>query len=138
MQQEEHTRTDEPGQMQSTPRQTPPQPDTVDASKQTSSTSPEDHHHGSSGIIGIIILVLAIVLGGLYFWSTNTEAPTIEEPTPVEEPETDPVVEDMMQLESSTELNAIERDLENTDLDAIDADLDDLEAEFETQLEAEM
>ncbi len=102
------------------------------------SEAPEEHHHGAGGIIGIIILVLLIALGGLYFWSMSDEAPVIEEPVQPAQPAPDPVVEELMQMERSDELDAIERDLFRTDLDAIDADLDQLEMELEAALEASM
>lgn len=128
MQQEEHMRTDEPNQMP---------PDTEGPASQSAPDTPpassEEKEFGSAGIVGIIILILAIALGGLYFWSMNAEAPYIEESAPIEEPKTDPVLESMTQLDSSTELSAIDQDVENTDVDSIDSGFDEFQAAFEAE-----
>jgi uncharacterized protein HemX len=127
MQHEEHTRTDEaqPSAPQSDPLQSVP------------SESPAPEHHGMAAIVGIILLVLIIALGGLYFWTMSSQetAPAAVVP---EQPETDPVVEALMITEGSDELSALERDLNRTDLDAIDADLGQFEMELEAELQAGM
>jgi uncharacterized protein HemX len=130
MQHEEHTRTDEVENLEG---QQPQDPETVQA---TEPAAQDPNHHGPAGIIGILILVLVIALGGLYFWSAQTNAPTIDGELLAED-EADPVTEDLLMQGTTNEYESIRQDLETTDLGAIDADLDSFEAAMEAELSAE-
>jgi hypothetical protein len=106
-----------------------------------SSGAPEVHeHHRSLGpAIGVIILVLAIALGVLYFFGSNLVTPPLAPPAqgPDEAPGTpdvDPVAASLSAQSTSTELSAIEEDLAATNLEEIDAELDAMEAELDAAL----
>lgn len=77
--------------------------------------------------IGLIIVVLVIILGGLYFWSKQTK----------ENSDTNMMAEQeaMMIKEqgSSDEVGDIEADLNATNLDNLDAELGDIDAELQAQ-----
>ena len=104
--------------------------------------APEVHeHHRSLGpAIGVIILVLAIALGVLYFFGSNLVTPQLTPPAqgPEEVPGTpniDPVAASLSEQSTSTELSAIEEDLASTNLEEIDAELDQMEAELDAVLD---
>lgn len=102
---------------------------------------------GQLGIIlGVLIVVLVLILGGLYIWGTtlqNTPAsatsPAVERPTPEEnnEPEStnaEADVETMSALSTSDEIDAIEADIDSTNLDGLDAELKDIDTELDAAL----
>lgn len=93
---------------------------------------------GSSGpVVGIIIVIIIIILGGLYIWGgssyrdeipeINTDILNPEEIDSVMEAEKE--ISELRDQNNSDEINAIEEDLNNTDLENLDAELDDLENE---------
>lgn len=91
-------------------------------------TTPEQEAPGKSSgpIVGIIIIVLVIALGGIYFWKTQIES---RQDTPTDES----VAADVATLTAqgtSDDVNAIEEDLTATDLDTLDAELNGIEAEL--------
>lgn len=80
----------------------------------------------SSGpLIGIIIIIVVLLVGGLYFWMTKIA--TIPEETGTD---TEAVVEQLSTQSASDEISAIEADLDATDLENLDAELDSLLNEF--------
>lgn len=97
-------------------------------------------------LLTILALLLILVFGGLYYWSTtfttpeSPPAPTVERPTAEEndEPEstTAEAQTEMIEaaLSSSDEISAIEADLEATDLISMEAEMNALEAELDTAL----
>ena len=97
-------------------------------------------------LIGLTILLI-LILGGMYYWfstlTTETtpapSAPAVERPTAAEnnEPESttaEAEVETMQALSPSDELSAIEADLEATNLETLDAELEAIEAELEAAM----
>lgn len=93
-------------------------------------------------ILGVLIVLLVLILGGLYLWgsSMNTNlqepAPEVARPTPEEnnEPESPTAaaqVQALDTLSTSNEIEAIEADIESTNLDELDAELEAIDAEFE-------
>ncbi len=109
-------------------------------------TVPEERSSIINGplLFGLAVLLIAI-LGGMYYWfSTLTTAPVttpaIERPTPEEnnEPESttaEAAVDTMLTTSPSDEITAIEADVEATNLDNLDAELNAIDAEFEAALE---
>lgn len=94
-------------------------------------------------ILGILIVILVLILGGLYLWGTTMQngsdlpAPTAQRPTDEEnnEPEStnaEADVDTSAALSTSNELDAIEADIESTNLDQLDAELDTIDAELDT------
>lgn len=81
--------------------------------------TPEKKQTGS--VIGSIIVIIVIIVGGLYFWGTRTTAPVEEGVTPPEIPMADPIGDALRNTSDSDELNAIEADLDATDINGIDA-----------------
>lgn len=92
-------------------------------------------------IIGALIIVLALVLGGLYVWSRMmidpaTPIPTPERPSAAQnnEPESTTAearAETLDVVSTSDELDVIEADLEATKLDDFESDLNAIDAELE-------
>lgn len=69
-------------------------------------------------IIGIIIILAIILLGALYFWNNNAEAPLDDEQ-----------VNALNTQSESDEISSIEADLNATDIQNLDGDMIDAEAE---------
>lgn len=98
-------------------------------------------------VLGVIIILLVLVLAGLYLWGTTlrgvptpTDTSAIGRPTAEEnnEPESntaDAQVEALETVSTSNTLEAIEADVESTNLDAIDAELGAIDAEFDAALQ---
>ena len=92
-------------------------------------------------ILAILIVVLVLILGGLYLWGTTLndstlEATPLERPTAEEnnEPESTTAKANVQAIETvstSDELEAIEADIESTNLDELDAEMAAIEAELE-------
>lgn len=106
----------------------------------------EEHMSHLGPILGVLIVVLVLILGGLYLWgATLSEAPQsapVAEPVPMpvenEEPETPRAEADTSILETvstSDTLDALETDLENTNLDTLDSEMQAIDAELEAALE---
>ena len=92
-------------------------------------------------IIGVIIIMLTLTLGGLLLWGwqLNKQAniPVVENVIVNNEPETPRADADTQILETlspSDELNAIEADLESTNLDSLDTDLTSIDTEIDAAL----
>ncbi len=97
---------------------------------QQTSTSPfvsPPSDSGAGPIIGAIIVVAVLVLGGLYYWGAYLErrdqaAMTAEEI--LSEP--DAVLEQLGTQGTSDELDAIEADVDATDLENLTTELDQI------------
>lgn len=103
-------------------------------------------HHSHFGIIlGLLILVLALILIGLYLWAMQIEkepiAPmedsTSTRPTAAQnkEPESNNARADTQALDttsSSDELDAIDADIKSTNLDTLDSDIPAINAELQS------
>lgn len=101
-----------------------------------------DMEHSHLGpVLGVIIILLALILGGLYLWggmlAKQAETPVTEFPVN-NEPETPRATADTQILETmstSDNLDAIEADISSTNLDSIDSDLGTIDAELNAALE---
>lgn len=98
----------------------------------------ETSHLGT--VLAILIVILILLLGGLYLWGTtlNTEMPSLvpERPTAEEnnEPESNNAeaeVETQQAFSTSDTLEALEADLDSTNLDDLDAEFNAIEAELD-------
>lgn len=86
--------------------------------------------------IGIIVIIVIIILGGLYFWGqrlAQKPAPVVEQQpqTQQEVPEVTPGA-DINQLQnqsSSDDLNSIQADLNTTDLNNLGTEVNSINAE---------
>lgn len=102
----------------------------------------ESHHARIGVVLGVLILILALILGGLFLWGSmladkENTLPAIEN----NEPETPRAEADAQILETvstSDELDAIGADLESTNLNSIDADLQAIDNEFEASDDLEV
>ena len=94
------------------------------------------HHTHMGPILGILVIVLVIILGGLYLWGgmLAEEAPVVSEQQIINnEPETQRATTDQEILETlspSDELDAIEADINSTNLDSLDTDMTSIDAEL--------
>lgn len=103
----------------------------------------EEHHSHIAPILGVLLIVLVLILGGLYLWGaalTEEQYREEERMIPNNEPETTRANADAEILEtvsSSDSLDAIETDIESTNLDSLDAELTTMEAELDAALGAQ-
>lgn len=107
-----------------------------------SSTDTITHHRGL--VISIIVAALVIILIGLFFWYRASQMPAAPVPVPVRptaemnnEPESttaEAQTESFGAMSTSDEMDAIEADLESTNLDSLESEL----IQIETELNAEM
>lgn len=80
--------------------------------------------------IGVIIIILVLVLGGLYFWgermnkNTQMQNPQIEE---MASPDTQTM--ELEQQSSSDDINSIDADLRATDVNSLGNETTDMNAE---------
>jgi len=92
--------------------------------------APEKKQTGS--IIGSIIVIIVIIIGGLYFWGTRTDNSVVDDgivapPTDTTIPMQDPIGDALKEISESDELDAIEADLNATDINSIDSDVNQIE-----------
>lgn len=98
-------------------------------------------HSHALPIVGVIVIMLVLMLGGLVLWGSQLEK---QSKTPLEEtliinnePETPRAEADTQLLEivsTSDEINAIEADLESTNMDSLDTDLTTIDTELDAAL----
>lgn len=92
-------------------------------------------------ILGVIIVMLVLILGGLYLWGSTlgpapmdsgdgAGRPTAEENNEPESNTADAQVQALETVSTSNEIDAIEADLEATNLDSIDAEMGTIDAEM--------
>ena len=104
----------------------------------------EVHHHHLGPVLAVMLVILALILGGLYLWGSTLVEPEVnsakaQRVIPNNEPETRRANADAKILEtvsSSDELSAIEADLMSTNLGSLDADLNAAERELDAALGA--
>lgn len=82
-------------------------------------------------VVGLVVIILIIALGSVYFLQDREESQLdVTDTEPVAEVQEQEMqsesLEDISSQSSSDELNAIEEDLNNTNLDSLDASFDDL------------
>jgi hypothetical protein len=84
-------------------------------------------------VIGLVIIIVIIALGSVYFLQERENAEVVEttttetaqaENTPVEQ---EAAVDTINELSSEDTLDSIIEDLDSTDLDSLEAEFDDLE-----------
>ncbi len=97
-------------------------------------------------LLGVIIVLLVLILGGLYLWSTTFTVSPVDDgagamrPTPAEnnEPESataDAQVEALETVSTSNSMDAIEADIESTNFADIDAELGTIDAEIDAAMQ---
>ena len=89
------------------------EPNQTNSNMNTGGGSPSDGSFGP--VVGLIIILVVIILGALYFWGQRTNETTDIYGNPVNSEETTD--------SSSDSLNTIEVDLNNTDTEGLDAEL---------------
>jgi len=102
-----------------------------------SETLMEQHHTHLGPLLGLLLIVLVIILGGLYLWGASLDQQVASETSTREivnnEPETPRSNADAQILRTvspSDSLEAIETDLESTDLDSLDSEISEMEREL--------
>ncbi len=99
-----------------------------------------EHHNRVGLILGLLIVLLVLILGGLYLWysaafQTPVAQPVVERLVPdmPNEPEmqnADAEVQKLNTVSTSNEIEAIEADVNSTDLEQMDAELNAIDAEL--------
>lgn len=102
-----------------------------------------NEHSALPVILGVIIVLLVLILGGLYLWGTtlgpaplptdDSLRPTAEENNEPESNTADAQVQALETVSTSNTLEAIEADVEATNLDAIDSELGTIDAELNVE-----
>lgn len=89
-------------------------------------------------IVGVLTVILILILGGLYLWGStliedgsqqSTDALTSDGSGQIAIPQP-PTVESLRNVSESDELDAIERDVNATNLSGLDAELPEIEKEL--------
>lgn len=76
---------------------------------------------GVGPIIGSIIIIILIIIGGIYYWNS-----IIDERA---------ATQDTSEQSEAESISEIEAELNTTDLDNLDAELEQIEAEFEAEIQ---
>lgn len=114
--------------------------DTVEMNEPRTLT--EEHHSHIAPILGVLLIVLVLILVGLYIWGAELteESETYELPEILNnEPETPRAEADaqiLRTVSSSDSIEAIEADVESTNLDSLDSELEEIERELNAELSA--
>jgi uncharacterized protein HemX len=91
-------------------------------------TAPQKSHKSAGPIIGILVIIIIMVLGGLYFWGQRLDQQiqqTQEEvPQQSQTQDTQP---------TSDEVSSIEADLSATNFDTLGSEIDSIDAEAAAQ-----
>ncbi|NTV44385.1 MAG: hypothetical protein HGA67_01665 [Candidatus Yonathbacteria bacterium] len=95
-------------------------------------------HETSWGtIVGIIIVVIVLAVGSLYFWGKEVNdrqnaLPAINENVTAQDilGGTDPTTEALKQQDTSDAIGSIEKDVNATDLTSVDAETNNIDAEI--------
>jgi hypothetical protein len=80
-------------------------------------------------LFAVIVILALIIIGGLYFFQMRSSQKVFVPEIPVEQP--DAITESLNQQSGSDELDAIEADLNATDLDSLDQGTAAIEAELQ-------
>ena len=107
----------------------------------TPDMSTEKGHRISGPILVLLVMTLLMVLGLLYLWfatiqmrmtddTTITTRPTAEENNEPESTTAEAQAGSFQVVSNSDDINAIDADLESTNLDALDAELTTIDAEL--------
>lgn len=86
---------------------------------------PEPQKKSMGPMIGLLIILIVIILGGLYFWNQTADMP-------YENTSTDELGV-IQQQGTSDEVSSIETDLQATVIDSIDTELGNIDAELQAQ-----
>lgn len=101
----------------------------------------EVHHARLGAILGVLILILALVLGGLFLWgSMLAKKENALPPIVNNEPETRRAEADAQILNTtspSDDLGAIEADIESTNMDLLDQDFQAMDNELDAALKVQ-
>ncbi len=83
-------------------------------------------------LVGSIIVILIIILGGLYFFSTliSYKKEAVQTELLIEEQKQTIEIEQTAKQSESVDVNSIKSDLKSTDIDTLDAGLEQIEKEF--------
>ena len=106
--------------------------------KETEIQTPPPTNNGGNkpvgAVIGIVIIIVVLAIGGLYFWGSRLNKLTPTQYLPdysasEQMTSTDAQTESLEQI-GSDDIDSIYRDLEETDLSDLDRELRDIEMEF--------
>lgn len=100
----------------------------------------EEYHSHIAPILGVLLIMLVLILGGLYLWGAAlTEEKALEtrviENNEPETPRAEADAEILETVSTSDSLEAIEADIESTNLDSLDAEMNEIELELDAALE---
>jgi len=74
---------------------------------------PENNTKGRGSLVGLVIIIIILVVGGIYIWQSGVK--NVEQQNQI----------DSVTTEDSTDLNALNQDLQNADLN-VDVNIDSL------------
>lgn len=119
-----------------TPTPAAPQEPVDMTMKQPAGVEPAAHKsHTLAIVIGVLVILAALVLGGLYLWGAMLDRQQANEAMVEEETNADAMIENENMAPAASapndDLSTLEADVESTDLDAMEAELDAIDAEIE-------
>ena len=83
--------------------------------------------------IGVIIIILVLILGGLYFWGERMNKNTVMQNPQIEETASpDAQMMELQQQSSSDDINSIDADLKATDVGSLGNETTDMNAEADS------
>ena len=88
-----------------------------------------EQEQSTGPLIGIIIIVLILVLGGIYYAGRTTPEDTGASAEEILSEE-DPTLESLTEQSTSDEVADIEEDLDLSEFDSLDEELGDIDDEF--------
>jgi len=93
----------------------------------------EKEHDSTGPLVGIIIIILILVLGGIYYaGKTNPEKEDVSLTADDIRNKEDQFAQNLSVQGTSDETAAIEVDLEASDFESLDAEINAIDAEFDT------
>ena len=81
-----------------------------------------EHESKVGPIVGIIIVIIVLVIGALYFWGERLNKTESDSSQSISAEVGDPAVGALEKQSTSDELSSIEQDLNATAIDGLDAD----------------
>jgi hypothetical protein len=100
----------------------------------SNSPSPQVEEKSVGPAIGIIVIILIIIIGGLYFWGerVSNDVPA-ENNNVTENSGTDTNIQSLESQGTGDDVDSIEADLNSTDLNQLGSEINSVEAEAEAE-----
>lgn len=88
------------------------------------------NERSSGPVVGVVIIILVLVVGALYFWGAKLNKEQIQGAEKITN-NADPVANSLRSQSQSDDLDSIQVDLQNTDLNSLDSDMENIDNELD-------